>query len=105
MKRRILTRLLEHGVYAATPAVEHDLEALAAQFPEPAEELFDALTTDPYPSKDVRGTWGQHGRFRDSRDLIGQGEAWMWHVPDMCKVIYKRAANGPVVMRVRPGKG
>jgi hypothetical protein len=104
-KFRILERLRAHGVYAASPAIADDLEALSVKYPEPAAELLDALTTDPYPERDVKGPWGQYGRFRDSRDLIGQGEAWMWHVPDMCKVIYKRSDNGPVIMRVRPGIG
>ena len=105
MKLRGFERYRSQGVYAASPAVERELETLADRFPDLAAELLEALTTDPYPRKDVRGTWGQHGRFRDSRDLIGQGEAWMWHVPDMCKVIYKRSDNGPVVMRVRVGTG
>jgi hypothetical protein len=97
---RLLQALRKRGIDAASPQIKREIEALARLLPDHGAELLEALATDPYPHKDVRGKWGQHGLLRDFSDIKGDEEAWMWFSEGICRVIYIETDGGPLIIRV-----
>lgn len=77
-------------------------DALRVKHPEAMAECWDELVAHPYPATDRKGTYGQHGPLRDYSDIAG-APAWVWEVPaSPIRVMYRRAATGPMVMVITP---
>lgn len=101
MKFSLLRRFREHRIFAATPEVARQIEAFGERFAELAEECFVALTTEPFPATQKGGKWGLHLRLRDNKDIVGDAEAWLWHVPSYCRLAYTRQGGDIMIWSVR----